>query len=122
MLADISNADDIPWKGERNRETVMGIKERSRTPEGAERTFRGLNIDRMRALINYLDKLSYSDEVDYNFVYSLVRESAKRNQVDLSLPYDWITATEARREQQSQNGAGTSRTQTMATSQASTQH
>uniref|UniRef100_A0AC35FQ04 Protein kinase domain-containing protein n=1 Tax=Panagrolaimus sp. PS1159 TaxID=55785 RepID=A0AC35FQ04_9BILA len=89
MLADISNPDDLPWRGEKDREKVGAIKEKCRTTEGAERTFRGLHVESMKEILKYIDKLGYFDELDYEFIYQHIKKAAKAGRIDLNAPFDW---------------------------------
>lgn len=89
MLADMSNPDDLPWKGERDRERVAALKEKARTPEGSARTFHGLHVELLAGMLTYLDTLQYADEVDYSFLYQTIKKAAKDGKIDLNVPYDW---------------------------------
>lgn len=44
LLADISNPDGLPWKGEKDRPKIHILKEKARTADGRERTFKGVSI------------------------------------------------------------------------------
>ena len=80
----------LPWGIERNRATL----ERLKSGIAARDLMRKLPSEMYR-IWNYVDKLSYSSKVDYDFIFHMIGEAMRSVRVTMATPFDWEVLTKA---------------------------
>uniref|UniRef100_A0AC34QWX7 Protein kinase domain-containing protein n=1 Tax=Panagrolaimus sp. JU765 TaxID=591449 RepID=A0AC34QWX7_9BILA len=89
LLMDLIISVGLPWKKESEKKIVQKWKEEVREKKKDD-LYRGIVCQpQLEDLLTYLDKLGYSDVPDYEYMYVLLKEAAKKGKVDLEGPYDW---------------------------------
>uniref|UniRef100_A0A7E4VCA9 Protein kinase domain-containing protein n=1 Tax=Panagrellus redivivus TaxID=6233 RepID=A0A7E4VCA9_PANRE len=89
MITEICTIDGLPWRGEKDRERILQMKVNVRAPQSSKNMFRAMHPANMAAILKYVDSLTYADEVDYNYIYTVIEECARVGRLDLTAPYDW---------------------------------
>jgi len=89
LLLDLMVFGGLPWRRMTDKNEVMKLKEESRRDR--TKLFQGLHNcqETLSKLLDYIDSLGYSDKVDYNFIYSLLKIAAIESNVQIDGVYDW---------------------------------
>uniref|UniRef100_A0AC34QR24 Protein kinase domain-containing protein n=1 Tax=Panagrolaimus sp. JU765 TaxID=591449 RepID=A0AC34QR24_9BILA len=90
LLIDLMIPKGLPWKRDSEKNEVLKKKLLFR-----ENPHFG-NVKCEEDLVKvykYVDSLNYSDTMDYEFVYTLLKSAAKVAKVDLDAPYEWENPT-----------------------------
>uniref|UniRef100_A0AC35GA20 Protein kinase domain-containing protein n=1 Tax=Panagrolaimus sp. PS1159 TaxID=55785 RepID=A0AC35GA20_9BILA len=88
LLLDLVVINGLPWRKEADKKAVQKIKEESRNNKDV--LYAKLKCaDELAVTLKYLDGLQYADQVDYEYLYNQLKESAKRSGTDLDILYDW---------------------------------
>lgn len=73
LLLDLTVVTGLPWRKIGDKTDVFKCKEESRLKR--DKLFHGLSRcqDALNKILDYIDSLTYSDKVDYNFIYALLK-------------------------------------------------
>uniref|UniRef100_A0A7E4UUG2 Protein kinase domain-containing protein n=1 Tax=Panagrellus redivivus TaxID=6233 RepID=A0A7E4UUG2_PANRE len=89
LLVDLIQISGLPWRRLSDRNAVKKVKEECRGDRRGE-LLQDLECkEELSTIMEYIDNLSYSDKIDYNFIYDTLKLAAKICKVDLEDPYDW---------------------------------
>ncbi|KAI1718301.1 protein kinase domain-containing protein [Ditylenchus destructor] len=89
LVTDMCNPRGVSWKMEREKDKVLQLKRDARSPKGKQDLFHSMSVEEFGRALDYLSGLDYTDKVDYNFLYGLVKQAARNQKLTLAAPYDW---------------------------------
>ncbi|KAI1731251.1 protein kinase domain-containing protein [Ditylenchus destructor] len=89
LVTDMCNPRGVSWKMEREKDKVLQLKRDARSPKGKQDLFYSMSVEEFGRALDYLSGLEYTDKVDYNFLYGLVKQAARNQKLTLAAPYDW---------------------------------
>ncbi|KAH7730027.1 Protein C27D8.1 [Aphelenchoides avenae] len=96
MLLDLVTEGGLPWRRAKEKDEVLRLKQDAREnkcqamlkqfKEGREEIYK---------IVDYIDHLTYTDRVDYDYIYTLLKLAAAANKASLDAPYDWERSDKA---------------------------
>ncbi|CAD5234599.1 unnamed protein product [Bursaphelenchus xylophilus] len=91
LLLDFLVVGGLPWKKFSDKEDVLLCKMESRKPERRNKVlFGNMKCDSILGrVVDYVDKLTYTDHVDYGFIYDHMKLASAACQANIEDPYDW---------------------------------
>ncbi|CAD5235274.1 unnamed protein product [Bursaphelenchus xylophilus] len=92
MMMDLLVKPGLPWRKESDKDVVGEMKKNIRDEKTqVHKDFYGdlKSKPKFHLILTYLEGLQYVDTPDYKYIYNLLREIGKENNVDVDAPYDW---------------------------------
>ncbi|KAI6197409.1 Protein kinase domain-containing protein [Aphelenchoides besseyi] len=97
LVLDMIVTSGLPWKKYGEKAEVLKCKEDSRTSKRKE-LFHGLKCaDTFGIILDYIDRQTYSDHIDYRHIYQCMKIAAADCGVNSDAAYDWELETNTAR-------------------------
>ncbi|CAJ0956090.1 unnamed protein product, partial [Mesorhabditis belari] len=87
LLLDLIVKEGLPWKNIDDKNIVQGRKEESRKNKDLYGTLKCKND--YQKILTYIDRLEYTDHVDYQFIYEKLKRIAAQQSINIDGPYDF---------------------------------
>ncbi|CEF68112.1 Protein kinase domain and Serine/threonine-/dual specificity protein kinase, catalytic domain and Protein kinase-like domain-containing protein [Strongyloides ratti] len=88
MIAESLLPFGLTWGRTKRITDVYEMKIKSRNVE--KFLFPYESSQKFNQFLKYIDTLTYADKVDYMYFYETIKEEAKKHNIDLNQPFDWI--------------------------------
>ncbi|CAJ0956097.1 unnamed protein product, partial [Mesorhabditis belari] len=82
-----SHRQGLPWKKIDDKNIVQGRKEEARKDKDLYGTLKCKND--YQKILTYIDRLEYTDHVDYQFIYEKLKRIAAQQSINIDDPYDF---------------------------------
>ncbi|VDM41642.1 unnamed protein product [Toxocara canis] len=87
MLLEFFDYKALPWAKSINRTHVCDEKVKLFSGDFPKSV--AVLPQKIHKIISYIDSLEYSNEPDYDFIKTMIRQSARKQNADINAKYDW---------------------------------
>lgn len=88
LLLDIMLVKGLPWKKITEKKMVAESKKKLRTnicEEYSEIKFK----EELKKIMDYINNTKYYEDVDYKYIYEMLKMAGKVSGLDIDSPFDW---------------------------------